>query len=171
MSDETADAPANTQKRKISHIYFQLPKPFAEGHTCSAEEAEALNDAFARRVSQQVSAEVAEVSTRVEATATEDARVDWADGWSQERAQQEIVNAYVSDFSWTRDRTRDPVETEIFRLARVAVEDAMLKNGIQLDRAAKGQKVREVVTANYDKLRKVAIKNVSTPLVEVSLAA
>lgn len=170
MSDETPD-PAATQKRKISHVYFTLPKPFAEGHTCSAEEAEALNDAFARRVSQQVSNEVAEVSTRVEATATEDMRIDWLDGWSQERAQQEIINAYVSEFSWTRDRTRDPVETEIFRLARVAVEDAMAKNGIQLDRAAKGAKVREVVSANYEKLRKVAIKNVSTPLVEVSLAA
>ena len=168
---DTSENTATTQVRKISHVKFTLPKPYGEGHTCSAEEAEALNDAFARRVSQQVSADISDVSIRVEATADAEARIDWVDNWSQERAQKEIIDAYVSQFSWTKDRSRDPVETEIFRLARVAVEDAMDKQGVVLDRAAKNRKVREVVDANYAKLKKIAEKNINTPLVAVNLAA
>lgn len=170
-TENTSENTTTSQVRKISHVKFTLPKPYGEGHTCSAEEAEALNDAFARRVSQQVSDDIGDVSVKVEATADVEARIDWVENWSQERAQKEIIDAYVSQFSWTKDRSRDPVETEIFRLARVAVEDAMDKQGVVLDRAAKNRKVREVVDSNYAKLQKIAEKNINTPLVAVNLAA
>lgn len=170
MADEQTDN-TPTQTRKIAHVKFTLPAPYGAGHQIDADEAAALNDAFGRRVSQMVGEAVAEVSTKVEATPTEDARIDWAEGWSLERAQREIIDSYLSEFSWSVDRKLDPVDAEMRRLARVAVEDAMAKSSVILDRAAKAAKVREVLQKNEAKLRKIAEKNVNTPLVEVNLAA
>ncbi len=161
-------------ERKIAFVKVQVPEPFQMGQTINADEAAALNDAFGRRVAQQVADAIGEVSQKVEKTNESgevETVIEFADGWSLSRVQSEIVDAYVNEFSWSVDRKLDPVEAEVRRLARNAVDNAMAANGVKLEKDAYKAKVREVMEKNYSKLYKVAEKNVNTPLVEVSLAA
>ena len=128
-----------------------------------------LNDAFARRVSQQVSADIGDVSIRVGPRPMPKPVLIGLENWSQERAQKEIIDAYVSVLL-DQDRSRDPVETEIFRLARVAVEDAMDKTRRRSrSRCEEPQGSRsrryQLCEAPED-----CRKNINTPLVAVNLA-
>ena len=168
----SADTPRS--ERKIAFVRVRVPMPFTDGHVCDVDEAAALNDAFGRRVSQQVAEAISEVSQKAEKQTDNgeiETVIEFADGWNLDRVQREIVDSYLNDFSWSVDRKLDPVEAEVRRLARAAVDKAMNDNGVKLDKDAYKAKVREVIEKNYTKLYKVAEKNVNTPLVEVSIAA
>lgn len=161
-----------TQKQKIAFISFDVPKPYAEGHVLSAEEAEVMNSAYGRRVSDLCSAEIKElfaneVRKEVEFDAEGkplDRVIEWVPGWDAARAQAEIVNDAVNNFSWTTARVRDPVEAEMKRLATVAVDKKIADTKAKLSTEDRKAKIKEVLLANEAALRKIAKKNVESIL-------
>lgn len=105
---------AKTRSVTIAGESVTLPEPFAEGHTCTANEAQALNQVFAENVRNNLANQVK-------------ARADGED-------PQSIVDSYIKTYefgvrSGGGGRSADPVEREAMNIAREAVKAALAKKG------------------------------------------
>lgn len=158
------NAETPTQKQKIAFCPFMVPKPYAEGHTIDAEEAEALNTAYGARFANLVQDDI-RAKFAGEKSKGDGKDVEWQEGWSLARAQEDIVNSFIPEFSWTSERPkRDPVEAEMHRLATLFVDRELAKLNVKLDAADRRTKIRFVLEKNEKVLRKTAEKNINTTL-------
>ena len=100
---------------------FQIPKPFAEGHACSASDASVLNQILAENTRNNW-------STRVQAAikdATDEAPFD------HDKMQADI-DEYLEGYEFGVRRGRgpvDPVEREALSIAKELVKAALRKAG------------------------------------------
>lgn len=128
---------------------YTVPQPYGAGHTLNENEAAALNQLLVENVRNNL-------STRVK-KAQEDGGT---------MPSQSDVDAYVGEYEFGVRRgggggAMDPVEKEMRSIAREKVKEALRQKGVALkDVSAKdlNAKVEQVVTANEEKLRKVAEK-------------
>lgn len=100
---------------KIHGIQVQVPCPYAEGHTLTANEAEALNAHFVDGVRSRVSAQLKDQ----EISAEEAQRII-------EQAAQEYT------FGERGGRPGDPIKTEAMNIARSIVREQLKKKGYNL---------------------------------------
>jgi hypothetical protein len=159
--------------QRISFVKFKVPKPYSPGHSIDADEANALNDAYARRIAQAVGGDIKELFAnevrKGEQEVDENGQpvervIEWVDGWSAAKAQSDIVDDFVANFSWNTQRVRDPVEAEMKRLATQAVDNAISRANAKFTAEERKAKIREVLATNDAAFRKVAKKNVESVL-------
>lgn len=169
MPNVTAETPRTDAK--IAFVNFKVPAPYSAGHTIDADEANALNGAYASRLSALCSADIKE-RFGAEKTKGDNQEVVWAEGWNAERAQNEIVDAYVSNFSWYTSTGGDPVLAEMKAIARKAVDRAMKDQGVELDKPTYNAKVSEILNKQDKQLRKLAEKNLAAiPQIDLTVEA
>lgn len=158
------DLPQGMQRQKIAFVNFLIPAPYAPGHTIDQDEADALNAAYGARLA-QLSANDIKDKFASEKSKGDGKDIEWVDGWSAERAQTDIVDQVLSEFTWSSERTKkDPVEVEMYRLAAQAVDRKLAEMNLKLDSADRRLKIKQVLAQHEKPLRKTAEKNVSTTL-------
>ena len=145
---------ADTPRRQvqIASETYSVPEPFNAGHTCTENEAAALNQLLAENVRNNFAGKVKK--------AQED---------NQPAPDQSTLDEYVASYEFGvrtggGGRTLDPVEKEMRDIAAAKVKEAMKAAGIKLsDVPTKtlNEKVEATVQANEAALRKIAEKNVA----------
>lgn len=99
---------------------FSIPRPFAEGHTCTKSEADVLNQTLAENARNNMSANVKKA-------------IDAGD-FDLVKVQADI-DGYLEDYDFGVRRGRapaDPVEREALVIAREAVKTALRQKGFKL---------------------------------------
>lgn len=136
----------NTMSRNltISGVIFKLDDPYAEGHTCSAEEARALNQTRAENIRNNFASTVKE--TLGEATEATDAQLA-----ELQKKLTDYAKGYVFNASGG-GRAVDPIEKEARRLATAMVDAAMAKKGIAKSTYLKEQANKDKYAANVSAL-------------------
>lgn len=141
---------------------FQIPKPFNEGHSCTASEAGVLNQTLAENVRNNLAKRVKESVDK---------------GEFDHAAMQAEIDQYIEEYEFGQRRGRgptDPVEREALNIAKEIVKNALRHQGIKLadvdtadlnDLAAQTVEANEAITkeaASRVKKRN-EIGNVSLP--------
>lgn len=104
----------------IQDKIFQIPRPFSEGHTCTAAEAGALNQTLAENVRNNMAARIKK--------AVEEGTFDQV-------SMQSEIDQYVEEYEFGMRKGRgptDPVEREALNIAKDLVKDALRKSGHKL---------------------------------------
>lgn len=105
----------------IQGILFSVAKPFAEGHTCTANEAAALNQVLAENVRNNLATQVKKAK-------------DEANGEPDETALQTLVNDYVAGYEFGvrsgGGRTMDPVVKEARNIGKEKIKAALAAKGV-----------------------------------------
>ena len=125
-----------TAKFVIQEKAFDIPRPFAEGHTCTGAEAGVLNQTLAENTRNNMAARIKK--------AVEDGTYD-------QNAMQGEIDQYLEEYDFGVRRGRgpvDPVEREARNIAVDAVKTA-IRNA--------GMKVADVDTADINRLADEAI--------------
>lgn len=125
-----------TGKFQIQDKMFDIPKPFAEGHTCTGAEAGVLNQTLAENTRNNMAARIKK--------AVEDGTYD------QVKMQGE-VDEYLEGYDFGVRRGRGPVDPTEREARNIAVD--AVKNAIR----NAGMKVGDVDTADINRLADEAI--------------
>lgn len=118
------------RKVTIQGQLFDLDDPYAEGHTCSAMEAKALNQTRAENIRNNFAGEVKKLQG--DADALTEAQV------AQLQAQ---LNEYASkyEFSVGAGRVTDPVEKEAKRIAKELLDAKIISKGTSVKKYIEAQ--------------------------------
>lgn len=129
----------NTVKKNItiSEVVYAIPQPFAEGHVCTANEANALNQLLAENCRNNFSPKVKK-----------------AEG---EKPSQEDFEKYVAsyEFGVRSVSSSDPVQKEMKAMVEAALNEALKKRGSSKAAMSKedyDNQVQAAIEANYDAL-------------------
>lgn len=124
----------------ISEHNFTVPQPFTEGHTCTANEAQALNQLLIENVRNNFAQQMKRAGEKGEAI-----------------PGQAELDAYVSEYQFgiRRSFTSDPVRKEAIDIAINLVKQAINEQGKKVkdfDASIIREKAEEVVDANPELL-------------------
>ncbi len=128
---------AKKQAIKVKGFTVQIPLPYSRGHILAQEEADALNQHFARRVRANVNQST-------------------IGPWKGQDEAQSAVDTYIETYAFgrhvtVRARTKDPVEKEALAIATHIVRAKADREGLRLSPAA----IREMAKAEVDKTPKI----------------
>ncbi len=115
---------------------FTVPKPFTEGHVCSAPEADVLNQTLAENIRNNMAARVKKA-------------VD--DGSYDQAGMQGEIDSYLEEYEFGVRRGRgpvDPIEREALAIAKEEVKRAL---------RSKGYKLADIATDDINRLAEDAI--------------
>lgn len=104
----------------IQEHAFNIPKPFTEGHRCTASEAGVLNQTLAENVRNNLAKRVKESVDKGEFDHT---------------AMQAEIDQYLEEYEFGQRRGRgptDPVEREALNIAKELVKKALREQGTKL---------------------------------------
>lgn len=121
----------------IAEVVYSIPQPFVEGHVCTANEANALNQLLAENCRNNFSPRVKKA-------------VDV-------KPTQEEFDAYVSsyEFGVRSVSSSDPVQKEMKAMVEAALNEALKKRGTSKAAMSKedyDNQVQAAIEANYDAL-------------------
>lgn len=94
----------------------EIDEPYNEGHTCTAGEADALNQTRKENVRNNVASSATRIEEKEKRTCTAE-------------EIQKMVSDYAADYEFgiRSGASRDPVESEALDMARAIVKDAISK--------------------------------------------
>lgn len=123
----------------IAKVDYSIPQPFTEGHTCTANEANALNQLLAENCRNNFAEKVKKAE----------------DG---NKPTQEAFEAYVAgyEFGVRSVSSSDPVEKEMRKIVEANLAEYLRKRGLTKASMSKEDYENAVAQAmenNYDKLR------------------
>jgi len=124
----------------IQGINFRVPKPFKDGHECSAGEANALNQTLAENLRNNFATTVKEAKDQNGEDLGDDVIAQL----------QEELDDYAAEYEFGAGRVggpRDPVRSEAMRMAKEQIRDALKRRGVALKNVA-----AEAITAAAEKL-------------------
>lgn len=112
----------------IGGLTFKIAEPYAEGHTLTAGEADALNQTFRENVRNNLASDIAE--------AVEASKKEGAPALDHAKLQAD-VEAYSSGYEFGQrgpggGRVTDPVEAAAMDIARELVKQAIRSKGLKL---------------------------------------
>lgn len=113
--------------KTINGMEFEISQPYAEGHSCTAAEARALNQTRSENIGNNARAKIKEM---LEKSESEDAIREFVAGLD---ANYIFTLAGVS-----ASRKLDPVEREANKLARELLKDHLATTGRKLTKAPDG---------------------------------
>lgn len=144
--------------KTINGIEFDISQPYAEGHTCTAAEARALNQTRSENIGNNARAKIKEMLEK---------------GTSDQEIREYVAgldNSYVFTLAGvSASRKLDPVEREANKIAREIIKGKLAETGRKLTVAPDGMtkeewedKVAAEVerVAGLDEILKAAKKNV-----------
>lgn len=156
----TADTPRND--RTIGGILVKVPAPYAEGHVCSAGEAQMLNQTLAENFSNNLRSKVEKFVPEgsPEGTAPRAATADEAQG---------LVDTYAGSYepgvrragSGGGRKTLDPVEREMRTIARESLNGLLQRQGLKRNEVDYDNLLDQVLTEHDAALRAKAEKIVA----------
>lgn len=125
----------------IANVEYSIPQPFAEGHVCSANEANALNQLLAENCRNNFAEKVKKA---------EDVK-----------PTQEEFEAYVAgyEFGVRSVSTKDPIEKEIRKIVEASLAKFLAAKGLSKSKMPKEEYekvVADTIEKNYEKLRQQA---------------
>lgn len=107
-----------TVNATVAGQIVKMPMPYAEGHTCNANEAAALNQTFRENVSNNVRKKV------------EEAAANGADEGTIQKIVSDFASTYEFSASGGGGRTTDPVMKEALDIARNKIKEKLVANGV-----------------------------------------
>jgi len=125
----------------IANVEYSIPQPFAEGHVCTANEANALNQLLAENCRNNFAEKVKKA---------EDVK-----------PTQEEFEAYVAgyEFGVRSVSTKDPIEKEIRKIVEASLAKFLAAKGLSKSKMPKEEYekvVADTIEKNYEKLRQQA---------------
>lgn len=125
----------------IANVEYSIPQPFAEGHVCTANEANALNQLLAENCRNNFAEKVKKA---------EDVK-----------PTQEEFEAYVAgyEFGVRSVSTKDPIEKEMRKIVEASLAKWLASKGLTKNKMPKEEyenAVASAMEANYDKLHEQA---------------
>lgn len=124
------EIPAGTQTGSfvIQGITLAIPKPFVEGQTLRANEANVLNQTLAENIRNNLADKVEKAEDALKAQGADEAAIV--------AACQELVDTYIASYAFgvrrAGGRSVDPVEKEAYTLAEEQVKAAIRQMGHKL---------------------------------------
>lgn len=126
----------------IANVEYVIPQPFAEGHVCTANEANALNQLLAENCRNNFAEKVKKADEGSKPT-------------------QEEFDAYVAgyEFGVRSVTTKDPIEKEMRKIVEASLAKWLASKGLSKNKMPKDEyenAIANTLEANYDKLREQA---------------
>ena len=127
----------------IANVEYSIPQPFAEGHVCTGNEANALNQLLAENCRNNFAEKVKKA---------EDVK-----------PTQEEFDAYVAgyEFGVRSVTTKDPIEKEMRRIVEASLAKWLASKGLSKSKMPKEEYENAVASTlenNYEKLHEQAAK-------------